>query len=339
MGITIKDVARLANVSIGTVSMAINGKEGVNEETKRKVLEAVKKLNYRPNHYARSLITNKSSTIGLIVTDVTNPYFGMVIDYIQNETEKIGYNLLLGITNDKLSNEKKSVENLIDRNVEGLIIIPAHTREVDLGHLYNLKRLNIPFVFITTYYEGIQADCVMTDLTRGSYELTNYLLNSGYKKIYYISGYKESPLSMLRINGYKKAYKKAGLGYSSDWIVESYADFVNGYDATRKIIEHDIPDAVITVNDITAMGVLKCLKDNDIKVPDEVSVAGYDDLLFASIIETPLTTVRQPIEEICKASVGILTDRINRQDYPEKKLLLKPELIIRNSTKELRQPF
>ena len=335
MQITIKDVARMAKVSVATASMAINGKDGVNEKTRLKVLDAAQKLDYHPNHFAKSLIANRSLAIGLIVTDITNPYFGAIVKNIQKEVENIGYDLLLGISNDKLENEKKSTEYFLSRNVEGLIIVPAHVheKEIELSHLYNLKRLGIPFVFITTYYKGIPGDFVMTDLEKGSYELTKYLIKNGNKKIYFISGYKELLLSSLRIKGYKKAYEEFNLAYSDEWIIESYPDFINGYNVTKKIIEKDIPEAIITVNDLLAIGALKCLKDNGIKVPDEVSVAGYDDLLFAAIAETPLTTVRQPIEDICKNSVRILMERINQQNSLENRMFLEPELVIRKSTR------
>jgi len=332
MKITIKDVAKLANVSVGTASMAVNGKKGVNEETRQKVLDAVEKLDYRPNHYARSLITNKSGTIGLIVTDITNPFFGLIVSFIQKQLEKEGYNMLLGISNDKLSNEKKYVEYFLNRNVEGLIIVPSHEKESDLSHLYKLKRLGIPFVFITTAYNGIQADCIMTDLAKGSYELTKYLIKNGNKKIFFISGYKDLLLSSLRIDGYKRAYKESGLDCSEDWIFESYPDYQKGYDTTNRIIQNSIPDAIITVNDIVAMGVLKCLTENGIKVPDRVSVAGYDDLLYSSMVGTPLTTIRQPIEDICTNSIKILKERINGEKYIERRIYLEPELIIREST-------
>lgn len=333
MRITLKDVAKLANVSVGTASMAVNNKEAVNEETKLKVLDAVKKLNYRPNHYARSLITNKSLTIGLIITDITNPFFGMIVACIQKEVEKAGYNLLLGISNDKVSKEKKLIEYFVSRDVEGLIIVPTLEEEYFLSYLYNLKSMGIPFVFITTSYKGIKSDCVMTDLAKGSYELTKFLIRNGNRKIYFMTGYKELLLSSLRMEGYKRAYHESNLDFKESWIIESYPDYISGYNTTTEIIKDTMPDAIITVNDIMAMGVLKCLMDNKIKVPKKVSVAGYDDLLFSSILETPLTTVRQPIAEMCKNSIEILMDRIGGQTYSEKLILLEPELMIRASTR------
>jgi LacI family transcriptional regulator len=333
MKITIKDVAKMANVSVATASLALNGKQGVNQETRSKVREAAKKLNYYPNHYARSLITQKSSTLGLIATDIKNPFFGHITDIIQRETEQRGYNLLLGISNDKITNEKKHVDEFIKRNVEGILVIPAIERYPDLSHLYDLKRLAIPFVFLTTAYRGIVADCVMTDLAKGSYELTKHLLQRGHRTIYFILGYKDLLLSSMRLEGYIRAFSEMGLDYRNDWIIETYPDFEHGYEITCEILKTKRPDAIITVNDILAMGVLKSLKDHRVKVPEDVSVAGYDDLLFSSIVETPLTTVQQPVKDICIQAVDILLDRIRGSREEFRTQLLAPKLIVRDSTK------
>lgn len=332
MGVTIKDVAKLANVSLGTASMAINNKPGISEATKLNVLEAVKKLKYRPNHYARSLITNKSSTIGLIVTDITNPFFGLIVSSIQKVAEENGYHILLGISNDKNKKEKKIVDYFVSRNVEGVIIVPTLDKENDLSHIYNLRHMDIPFVFVTTAYKGIEADCVMTDLGKGTYELTKYLLKNGHRKIFFISGYNELITSSVRIDGYKQAFKEFNIFYDNEWILECYPDFEAGYSITSQILDNGIPDAIISINDVLAMGVMKNLKDNNIKVPEQVSVAGYDDLLYTSILETPLTTVKQPICDLCSFAVDILINRINDNTTPVKKVYLEPQLIIRKST-------
>ena len=332
MSITIKDVAKLAGVSIATASVAINNKSGVSDKSRIKVLEAVEKLGYKPNHYARRLITKRSKTVGLIVSDILNPFFGLIIKYIQDDIEKLGYTLLLRVSNEQIAVEKRIVDYFIEMDIEGLIIVPSLEMQPDLSHLYNLKKLEIPFVFITTYYKQIEADCIMCDLGEGSYQLTKYLLESGKENIYFLYGHNTLELSRLRLTGFIKAYKEYGLNYRDSQIVECYPDYSSGYSVTQKIIAQEKPDAIITVNDMVALGTMKCLKDNNIKVPDEMSVAGYDDLLYASILDTPLTTVRQPIEDICKESVRTLLNRINGSTYPKKKVLLKPTLIVRDST-------
>lgn len=333
MSITIKDVARLANVSLGTASMALNGKSSVNEQTKLKVLEAAQKLKYKPNHAARSLITNKSSTIGLIITDITNPFFGLIISHIQKIAEEAGYNMLLGISNDKIEKEKKAIEYIVSRNVEGFIIVPTLEEGKDLEHLYNLKTNDIPFVFITSAYKGIEADCVMTDLGQGTYELTDHLIKTGHKKIFIISGPKELLLSSKRTEGYKNALRQNGLEYRDEWIFESYPDFSGGYNTANDIIKQELPDAIITINDMLALGVLKSLKEHKIKVPEKISVAGYDDLIFSSIVDTPLTTVSQPIFEMCREALELLFKRIDGNTDPLVKKFLEPKLLVRLSTR------
>ncbi len=332
MSVTIKDVAKLAGVSIATASVAINQKSGVSAKARKSVSDAVEKLGYKPNHYARRLITKRSKTVGLIVSDILNPFFGLVIRNIQHDIEKLGYTLLLGVSNEQITMEKKIVDYFVEMDIEGLIIVPSLEKEPDLGHLYNLKKLGIPFVFITTYYKQIEADIIMSDLGEGSYQLTKYLLENGKEKIYFLYGFNNLELSRLRLTGFIRAFKEYGMNYRDTQIVECYPDYSNGYSVTKKVLAQEKPDAIITVNDMVALGAIKCLKDSNIKVPDEISVAGYDDLLYASILDTPLTTVKQPIEDICKESVRTLMDRINGQTYPKKAVLLEPSLIVRNST-------
>lgn len=332
MKITIKEVAKLAGVSIGTASMALNNKKGVNDETRSAVLKVAKSLNYHPNINARSLKTDRTSTIGLVVTDLNNPFFASIVECTRNMVEKQGYKLLLGVSGNDNAAEQKYVNEFVDWNVEGVIIVPTTSLPEDLGHLYYLKSIGIPFVFLSTKYHGISSDCVMTDLYEGSYLLTKHLLMNGHKKIFLITAGRKLLLSSARIEGYANAFREMGLDYKDEWIYETVPDFKHGCDTANEIVEKR-PDAIVTVNDILALGVLKFLKDKRIKVPEEISVAGYDDLLFASIAETPLTTVRQPIEEICEKAVELVINRIEGCSKKDETFFFKPELKIRDSTR------
>lgn len=331
MRITIKDIARLAEVSVATASLAMNNKPGVNEDTRKKVLKIAESNGYMINHAARSLITRKSKLIGLIVTDIRNPFFSMIIEEFNNESEKHGYNLLLGISSDKIVNEKKYIDMFLNKNVEGIIVVPTLEMAPDLSHYETLDKMNIPYVFCTTSYNGIKAPCVMTDLLTGQYLVVKHLLGKGMNKIFLLTGLKHLPVSNLRINGYKLAYEEAGKEYSEDWLIETFPDYDNGYDIAKIIVQFK-PDAIITINDFMALGVIKALKDLDIVVPDQISVAGYDDLFFVSLIETPLTTVRQPIADICERTFEILLDRIDNKKVSNKTIYLEPMLKIREST-------
>jgi len=331
MRITLREIARLADVSVATASLAMNNKPTVNIETKNRVQEIARKYNYNPNHSARSLIMGKSNCIGLIVTDISNPFFSMLVDEFNKEVEEIGYSMLLGISGDKAPTEKKYVEMFVSKNVEGVIIVPTIEKKPDLGHLYSLKGLDIPFVFCTSAYNGFNEPCIMTDLREGEYQMVKHLLDQGRNKIHIITGNRELQLARLRLEGYFKAYEQAGLTYRSEWIIETVPDFDHGYSAALKCLE-DKPDAIVTINDYLAMGVLKALKDNHIHVPKDIAVAGYDDLLFVSLLETPLSTVRQPVKEICKKTLEVLMNRINGDENQKDIYYLEPVMKVREST-------
>jgi Transcriptional regulators len=332
MKYTIKDVARLADVSVATASMALNNKDGVNENTRQKVLSVAKKLNYLPNRNAQNLITQSSNSIGLVVTDITNPFFGMLVNEISNIVIEAGYNLQLGVSNDIIEREAQSVNNFIQNRVAGVIVVPSIQDKYDLKHLFDLQSNGIPFAFATTYYPGINADCVMCDLKKGSYLITKKLIDSGHKKIYLLAGNRQAVFSLQRINGYRQAFEESGIDFSEDWIIETLPYFESGYEATNKILK-ERPEAITTINDVLAMGVLKCLKDNHIRVPQDISVAGYDDLIYTSILETPLTTIRQPIEEIAKKVVHVLFEKIEGKSSDYCTYYIDPILKIRETTK------
>lgn len=331
-GNTIKDVARIAHVSVGTASMALNGKPGVNEETRERVLEIARQLNYKPNPYARFLTCKKTNIIGLIVTDITNPFFGNMINYIQQMLGENGYDIMLGISRGSIKEEKKIVQKFIDMQVDGVIAVPSHNPTPDTLHYEKLQKLKIPVCFITSYYPNIHASCIMTDLSDGAYQLTKYLLENGHRRIIYLVGDLSVPVSNLRAEGYTSAYRNAGLSHEPNWIVTTNVTLQGGYDATKLILECFHPHAIITANDFMAMGVLKCLKEHNLRVPQDISVAGYDDLIYSSMLETPLTTVHQPLEQICQRTVSIFLKQLNNPEILTEKVLLKPTLIIRSSS-------
>ncbi len=331
-GNTIKDVARAAKVSVGTASMALNGKPGVNEETRERVLQIARQLNYKPNPYARFLTNKKTNIIGLIVTDITNPFFGNLINYIQQDLGEHGYDIMLGISRGSITEEKRIVQKFIDMHVDGVIAVPSHNPVSDTLHYQELQKLKLPVCFITSYYPGIEVPCVMTDLSDGSYQLTKYLLKNGHRNIAYLVGNLSVPVSNLRVEGYISAYREEALPCQPDWIVTTKVTLQGGYSATEQLLEKFQPDAIITANDFMAMGVLKSLKEHQIQVPKEISVAGYDDLIYSSMLETPLTTVRQPLEQICQRTVSLFLNQLTSLETVTEKILLKPTLVIRTSS-------
>ena len=332
MDYTIKDVARIAGVSIATASMALNGKPGPKEETRSRVLEAAKQVGYTPNASARTLIKGRSGTIGLVVTDITNPFFGMLTDEINRCVSRSGYSLSIGVSGDEPSLEAQAVMRMMEQRAEGVIIVPSASPDYDLSHLYALKNANIPFVFSTSKYAGIKADCVMCDLQKGSYMLTEHLLSRGHKRIVIITGQRDTVFSSLRVNGCRKAFKDAGMEFSEEMIIESFPNYDGGYSAAKDALCL-APDAVMTINDQMAMGVISCFKKSGVAIPDDVSVAGYDDLLYTSILETPLTTVRQPVADIAGRTVETLISLIGGTYSGADTLYVDPVLKIRETTR------
>lgn len=329
---TIRDVARLAHVSVGTASMALNGKSNVNEETRKRVFSVANQLNYNPNPYARFLTSDKTNFIGLIVTDATNPFFGNMIDLLQQELSSLGYDVILCISRGDLEEEKKIIQKFIAMKVCGIIAVPSHHLISEVSHFQEVQNLHIPLCFITSYHPGVQAPCVMTDLRDGAYQLTQYLLENGHRNIAYLAGNLSSPVSNLRVEGHCAAYRDFGLVHDQELIVEAGVTLQGGYVATQRLLEWTKPDAIITINDFMAIGVLKFLKEHRIKVPEEISVAGYDDLVYTSMLETPLTTVHQPLEQICKRTVAMFLQQLEAEEMIAEKVLLKPTLVIRSSS-------
>lgn len=328
---TIKDIAKIANVSIGTASLALNNKPGVSPATRERVREVAKLYHYTPNDLARALITKKSNLIGLIVSDIHNPFYAAIVGEFNKIFESTPYTLLLGVSDNKIRSEQKYTQMFISKGVDGVIITPSIEVYPDLKHLYDLKDHDIPFLFCTAAYYGFQDPCVMTDLRQGEYQLVKHLLSRGKTRIHLITGNRELQFSKLRIEGYVQAYQEMNLMYQPSWIIETVPDFEHGLAVAENSLT-DLPDAFVCVNDYLAMGVLKALKQHGIGVPQDVSVAGYDDLLFSSIVETPLTTVKQPIEKICRKSAEILMNQIEGKKEEAILHSFQPELILRDST-------
>lgn len=334
MRCTIKDVARLANTSTATVSLVLNDRPGVNIHTKERVLDAVKKLNYHPNQTARNLISKKANTIGLIISDICNPFYGELAYNMQKEMDTRDINLSLGISNNKVANEKKIVDSMIKRGVDGIVLVPARDGENDLQHLYELQRLNIPFVFITSRYQGIRADTVMTDLEQATYELTKHLIERGEKQIVFVVEKRSLLHVERRISGYCKAFKEAGISIQENDIIEIDSDVENGMLAAKDKILCKKPDAVIAINAFTALGIMKELRDHNVVVPDEISVCCFDDLDFVSVLYTPLTVIKQPLKEMCREALKLLNLRMSEEQMSEPQEHLIPgKLIVRASTK------
>ena len=328
------DVARKARVSEATASLALNRKPGVSAKTRERVLKAAKSLGYSPNTLARGLATRKTHSIGLVVTDIENPFFGSLTRHIDEFSLEAGYNLILSVSNDELDLEARIIQDFIGKRVDGVIVVPTILPRRDLSSFENLKKHHIPCVFSTSYYPGVPCECVMTNLEEGSYALCLYLLKLGHRDILLlVSNNREVVPSKLRIQGCRRAFEERGLVLDRRRVVEcERTDFDCGYSTTLRILKKSKPDAVMAINDIMALGAKRAIKEMGYAIPEEISVAGYDDVIFSSIPEIPLTTVRQNIRQIGRQTVELLLKQIKGKPTAGAVHWVRPNLVIRKST-------
>lgn len=326
---TIKDVARRAGVSLSTASLALSLKEGVSEQTRNKIMDVARELNYYGNASARSLRASKSKIIGVIVPDITNIFFSNMLEILRANIEKLGYFLLVGITGNKVENEKKYVFEFISRNVDGVICIPMLKHSEDTSHIRRFAEHDIPVVFVSAAYSGIKAPCVMCDLARGSYEMASYLIHKGLTRMALIAG--DKLVDNDYIIGFKKAFLEKKLPFEEDAIYECEFSFESAFAVTEKILERN-PQAILAVSDLMACAAVQAARTKHLKIPRDISIAGYDDVLYSTINQTPITTVHQPIAEMCKRATQILIDMIENDAMDYGWELLEPHIVVRDST-------
>lgn len=334
--ITIKDLASYVGLSVGTVSMALNDSDKIATQTKKIVKQAAKEIGFKKNPFARSLSTQSSKIIGCTVPDLTNNFYGEMIYHLQEDLEKLGYGLIVGCSNESSTQETKLIQQFIDKGVDGIITVPVSDINPDLIEIESLVNNDFPIVFISSYYRLIPQYTVMCNLEDGMYQLTKKMIEQGHRNIVIVSGKKKLIPSGNRINGFKRAMADCGLSVSdSNFLETSEVTFLGGYSAISKAYFQRKPDLVIAINDIMAMGIISNLKSQKVRIPEDVSVAGFDDISISEFQETPLTTVSQNLDKMSKEAVDLLMKRIKGQSKGFGVERVPASIVIRRSTKEL----
>jgi LacI family transcriptional regulator len=336
MPIKLRDIAKAANVSEATVSLALNNRAGVNAETKKRVLEIAREYGYLPNAIARRLSKSKSGTIGLVIPDLENPYFGRLAQSADANIRNSGYSTVIGISNDEPELESVIIRNFISSRVEGILLAPTNSRNDDLGYIRQIQDVyEIPLVFITSLYPGVAAPVVMADLEDGTHQLVSYLLGMGHRNIYFLAGRRDVIPTARRLEGCRRAFGERGLQYADDRLCECVKfNFDEACSTTSRLLKGGKSiDAIITINDVMALGVQKALLESGIRIPGDISVAGYDNMIFSSVSTIPITTVSQDIELMSGIAVDMLLRKIGGGDDAAcDDVFIKPKLIIRQST-------
>lgn len=309
--ITIKDVASYTGLSVGTVSMALNDSEKIANKTKQVVTRAAKELGFKKNPFALSLSTKQSRIIGCIVPDITNQFYGEMVGFLQKELVERDYGLIVGFANEDRIQEARLITQFIDRGVDGIISVPVTDPKHDIAQIQTLYEDSFPIVFISAYYRSIPYATVMADLEDGMYQLTSWILNKGYKNISYVSGNLSLIPSSERLDGVKRAFRDADLTFSNSQIFQaSGVTYLSGYEAVTALDMQHKPEVIFSVNDIMAIGIINALRAKKIQVPEDIMVAGFDDISQAAFLETPLTTVSQSLELMCKKTIDLLLQKL-----------------------------
>ncbi len=334
MTATMSDIANKCGVSLTTVARALKNKGEISRETKERILKVAEDLDYTANIPARILAGGKSNIIGLVVADNSNPYYAKLIRGIEDTAKQNGYGVILYNTDETMELELSSHAMLNKYRVDGLLITSIISGAEPLE---NLRKRNTPFVLLNRYIEGYPADSVRSDNRLGGYLVTSHLCERGHKAIMHITGSEKISSVRERIDGYKKALAEHGIAFDPNFVQQCDLKLEGGYKCALEALEHltPKPTAIFAYSDLLATGVLKALKEKGIRVPEDIAIAGYDNIDFSPFLEPPLTTVDQFAYRIGKEGMEILIEKMNfdpGKNWENRELIIKPELIIRHSS-------
>ncbi len=332
--VTIDDIARQAGVSPSTVSRVLNGSKHVGEARRAQVLAAVEHFGFRPNAVAQGLARGRSMTVGVLVQDVTSPFFGRMLAAVEEVLERHDYRPMFASTHwraDNLDEEAQVLDLLLERRVDGVLILGGR------GSAEHLQQVatHIPLVIAARQIEGLEAHCLTVDNSGGAYRATRYLIGLGHRRIAHISGFADHPDARARLDGYQRALAEAGLPLDPDLVAEGDFEELSGQTAVEQLLIRAVPfTALFAANDQMAYGAILGLHSHGFRVPDDVSVVGFDDLPHSAYTLPPLTTVRQPVRELGTAAASALTSQI--EGMPPEPACFNAELIIRKSARHVR---
>ncbi|AZR74832.1 hypothetical protein BBF96_05275 [Anoxybacter fermentans] len=330
------EVAKLAGVSKATVSRVLNKSDLVQPETREKVIWAMEKLNYKPNMIARYLRKQETELIGIILPDMSNPFYSKVLKGIEEVAYKFGYDVVLMNTNYSEEREKNSFKTLLERRAEGVLFM---CHRLDNEKMKWLEEFTLPSVIISrTIRNNHKIPFVNIDNVQGGYDATRYLISLGHRKIAMISGpFDDENSSLDRIAGYIKAISEANIPFNDHYLKEGDFTFVTAEKLVKELLTlPDPPTAIFAVSDETAIGAIRGALDLGYKVPEDLSIIGFDNLEIASYYNPTLTTIAQPMTEMGRRATQILINIIEKRLIKELQVILPHKLIVRESTAQYR---
>lgn len=330
---TIKDVAKLAAVSPATVSRILNNTKRVSDGVRARVMQAIEEVGYKPNSIARSLILKRSMMIGVIISDISNRYYGQLVRGIENAAHDNGYSILLCDSNYDEDTELKYLNLLYEKRVDGIILSIKSVNE-DLYRFFQTKK--VPAVFINRQEQEFSS--IRVDNFKEAYKAVSYLISQGHTKIGCIyAPFYDRISGQERLEGYKKALADNNIDYNEAYVAKGSFSVKSGYEAMQVLLNRSLDiTALFCTNDEMAFGAMNCIHDCEFKVPDDISVIGFDDIDYAQHFRPKLTTMHQPIYETGAKSVDLLIKSLNlKEKFETIDIKLDAELIIRDTVKNI----
>ncbi|KHA71818.1 LacI family transcriptional regulator [Pseudomonas chlororaphis] len=333
---TIKDVAALAGISYTTVSHVVNNTRPVSQEVRLKVEAAIKSLDYVPSAVARSLKAKTTATIGLLVPNSLNPYFAELARGIEDYCERNGYCVILCNSDDNPDKQRSYLRVLLEKRIDGLIVASAGG---DSGLAQGLAGVKTPMVIVDRGLDGVDADLVRIDHEYGAYLATRHLLELGHRDIATIGGPASTSVAQMRLAGYCRALKEAGVEVRQERMLESDFTSTGGYNAAATLLESNPPSAIFAGNDMIGIGVLRAAAERNVRVPSELSVIGFDDIQMSRYVYPALTTVGQSILQLGEMAAEVLLRRIATPNLGTDQRIVTPSIVLRESTAPLSGVF
>ncbi|MDO8209637.1 LacI family DNA-binding transcriptional regulator [Conexibacter sp. CPCC 206217] len=333
MAITLRDVALHAQLSQATVSRALGDYGKVSATAKKRALQAAEELGYRPNAVARALVSGSTKTIGLIVSDIENPFFATVARGLSDTVEPDGYMVLLANSNEDLEEERRAVNAFHRRLVDALVVAPASASEG--SHLLSPDR-SVPLALIDRAVRGLHVDTVLVDNRGAAVSCVNHLLSLGHRTIGVVSDHPEIGSSSERLRGYRHALKSAGVAVDPELVALTSPTRRSAHDAAIRLLQdHPEITAIFTTSNFMTVGVFQAIRELGLKVPEQLALVGFDDLDWTTLVDPPLTVVAQPAEQIGREVGQTVLARLRGDQGRPRRIRLKTRLIVRASAGEL----
>jgi DNA-binding LacI/PurR family transcriptional regulator len=333
--ITVKDVSLAAGLSTATVSRVLAGFDDVSDDARQRVQDAAKALHYQPNRNARNLRKSTTSKIGVIITDIQNPFFGSVVRGIEKVTINDDYTIILGNSDEDPEREKKLVAMLLEEGAAGIIIVPTN---LDIENYRSLFSSGTPFVVIDRRLPIQDLDMVLVNGSAGAEMAVDHLFSLGHQKIGYVGGLKHISVMQEREQGFIGGLRKHNLQLFPEFIQQGNNRQDGGYTGVSKLLSlSQPPSAILIANNLMTLGGLQAIHEFGLEIPENISLVGFDDMDWASSLRPPLTVIAQPSYKMGELSASILLERINAPEQSYQTVVLNTELVIRASCRDLNQ--